>query len=347
MNGLVEMIWKQIYLCSFLMLFFNSVSAYQHDQSKVEFLDYSPELLKEYSDGEKPLFLLFSAEWCHWCKVLESKTLREEKVYQYLNQHFVNIFIDADIHNGIYLKYRATGVPYTVFLNPDHSVYFKYSGVLYAEDFLEVIRGVQENVAVGKSLYGDDEELEVYLPPKEFNLAKLESLHQLLNDGVLDNIDWKHAGLGQGQKTIHPQLSLYLLENSSVEDQEEHLEWIIPALEQAIRHLYDPLEGGFYRYAETREWEVAHFEKMADLNVGMVALLQKVNQFRPTPEFEKTSEQTLKYLVKTLYSKELGVFLSFQEADTFYYFLYAEGRSQGKTPEVIQRIFTDRLSRTL
>lgn len=128
MNGLVEMIWKQIYLCSFLMLFFNNVSAYQHDQSKVEFLDYSPELLKEYADGEKPLFLLFSAEWCHWCKVLESKTLREEKVYQYLNRHFVNIFIDADIHNGIYLKYRATGVPYTVFLNPDHSVYFKYSG---------------------------------------------------------------------------------------------------------------------------------------------------------------------------------------------------------------------------
>ena len=67
----------------------------------------------------------------------------------------------------------------------------------------------------------------------------------------------------------------------------------------------------------------------------------------PTPEFEKTAEQTLKYLVKTLYSEELGVFLSFQEADTFYYFLNAEGRSQGKTPEVIQRIFTDRLSRTL
>ena len=160
MNKLVEKIWKRIYLCSFLILYFSSVSAYQHDQSKVEFLDYSPELLKKYANGEKPLFLLFSAEWCHWCKVLESKTLSEEKVYQYLNRHFVNFFIDADIHNGIYLKYRATGVPFTVFLNPDHSVYFKYSGVLYAEDFLEVIRGVQENVALGKSLYDDDEEME-------------------------------------------------------------------------------------------------------------------------------------------------------------------------------------------
>ena len=85
---------------------------------------------------------------------------------------------------------------------------------------------------------------------------------------------------------------------------------------------------------------------MADLNAGMVALLQKVNQLRPTPEFEKTAEQTLKYLVKTLYSEELGVFLSFQEADTFYYFLNAEGRSQEKL-RGHPRIFTDRLSRTL
>ena len=80
-------------------------------------------------------------------------------------------------------------------------------------------------------------------------------------------------------------------------------------LEQAIRHLYDPLEGGFYRYAETREWEVAHFEKMADLNAGMVALLQKVNRLRPSSEFEKTAEQTLKYLVKTLTVKNLEFFL--------------------------------------
>ena len=80
---------------------------------------------------------------------------------------------------------------------------------------------------------------------------------------------------------------------------------------------------------------------------GWLLCCKKVNQLRPSPEFEKTAEQTLKHLVKTLYSEELGVFLSFQEADTFYYFLNAEGRSQGKTPEVIQRIFTDRLSRTL
>ena len=148
--------------------------------------------------------------------------------------------------------------------------------MLYAEDFLEVIRGVQENVAVGKSLYGDDEELDIFAS-KRIQFGKVEPLHQLLNDGVLDNIDWKHAGLGQGQRPSIL-LSLYLLENSSVGDQEQHLERIIPALEQAIRHLYDPLEGGFYRYAETREWEVAHFEKMADLTAGMVALLQKVNR---------------------------------------------------------------------
>ena len=73
MNELVEMIWKRIYLCSFLMLFFNSVSAYQHDQSKVEFLDYSPELLKEYADGENHCFCFFPQNGATGVKCLKAK----------------------------------------------------------------------------------------------------------------------------------------------------------------------------------------------------------------------------------------------------------------------------------
>jgi uncharacterized protein YyaL (SSP411 family) len=338
---------KSTLVFSMMVFLCSDASAYDHQHSKVKFLDYSAAVMKEHKNQKKPIFLLFSAEWCHWCKVLQNKTLKEKRVYEYLNQHFVNVFIDADIHNGAYLKYKATGVPFTVFLNPNYSVYFKYSGVLYADDFLEVLRGVQENVAIGKNLYGDEDLVEVYQPPEEFGEERLETLDQMLRDGVLDNIDWKYAGLGQGEKTIHPLVSLYLLEYSKGEEREQHLEWITSALDQAIEQLYDPIEGGFYRYAETREWQVPHFEKMADLNAGMVALLEAVNHENPSPKWKKTADQTLGYLIQTLYSQESGVFHSFQEADTFYYFLNREGREEGKAPPVIQRVFTDRLSRTL
>ena len=104
---------------------FNCLWAYEHQHSKVKFEDYSVDSMKTFKNQVKPIFLLFSAEWCHWCNVLKIKTLKEKRVYEFLNQHFINVFIDADIHNGAYLKYKATGVPFTVFLNPAYSVYFK------------------------------------------------------------------------------------------------------------------------------------------------------------------------------------------------------------------------------
>ena len=122
------------------LLFFSvAARAWEHVGSKVAFTEYRIGLIEELRDQERPYFLLFSAEWCHWCHEFGENTLRDDKVAEYLNAHYINIFIDADVHSAAYLKYQATGLPYTVFLNPDTSPHFRYAGTLYAGDFLTVI----------------------------------------------------------------------------------------------------------------------------------------------------------------------------------------------------------------
>lgn len=116
--------------------------AWEHAGSKVAFVEYREGIIEELSDRNRPYFLLFSAEWCHWCHEFADNTLTNDEVAEYLNANYVSVFIDADIHSTAYLKYRATGLPYTVFLNPDTSPHFRYAGTLYAEDFLAVIRQV-------------------------------------------------------------------------------------------------------------------------------------------------------------------------------------------------------------
>jgi uncharacterized protein YyaL (SSP411 family) len=102
-------------------------NAFEHEGSAVQFQEYNRDVIKKNRQQNKPYFLLFAAQWCHWCAVFAEETLTKKKVYTYLNKHFTNIFIDIDIHSAAYLKYKATGLPYTVFLNPDGSHYYKYA----------------------------------------------------------------------------------------------------------------------------------------------------------------------------------------------------------------------------
>ena len=48
-----------------------------------------------------------------------------------------------------------------------------------------------------------------------------------------------------------------------------------------------------------------------------------------------------------MYDPNIGSFLSFQEADTSYYFLNEKHRKNGQRPNVVEKVFTDRLAKTL
>ena len=139
-----------------LLLLGLAAGAWEHVGSKVVFTEYRTGLIEALQEQERPYFLLFSAEWCHWCHEFGEHTLTDDNVAEYLNANYTNIFIDADIHSAAYLKYRATGLPYTVFLNPDTSPHFRYAGTLYANDFLTVIKQIKMNVLQGLSVEGND-----------------------------------------------------------------------------------------------------------------------------------------------------------------------------------------------
>jgi hypothetical protein len=165
--------------------------------------------------------------------------------------------------------------------------------------------------------------------------------------GVLDNFDTEQYGVGNGIKTILPETFLYLINSTKGENRQDSVLWISETLKKAIKNIYDPIEGGFFRYAETDDWDIPHYEKMAGLNAGSILLLYKVNKEIPNPIFVKVAQQTVKYLTNTLYDEETGSFLSFQEADTSYYFLNENSRKNVKPPLTIGKVFTNHLAVTL
>ena len=321
--------------------------AYEHDESLVDFEEYSNGVIAQTQGAGKPYFLLFSAEWCHWCREFSEQTLTQKDVVDFLNQHFTNVFIDVDIHDTAYVKYRALGVPFTVFLNPNGSLYYKYGGTLYGDDFLDVIKEVSANVGPGKTAFGFESTVVSYEPSRSLSMNDLLDFPIAFRRGVLDNFDPEEYGLGRGQKSILHRTFLYLLETGLDDDQKEVLDWLAKTMERAIEDIYDPIEGGFFRYAETRDWRVPHYEKFSDLNAGSVLLLYRLNEIRPFPKLTEAANATLGYLTTTLFDSDIGCFLNFQIADTNYYFFNKKRRKAVDPPQVIRKVFSDRLAETL
>ena len=334
--------------------------AYEHQNSLVDFEEYAvtagespgaplgPHGVPVDSRNEnKPYFLLFSAEWCHWCHEFAEHVLTRKDVAAYLNRNFVNVFIDVDVHTSAYTRYHATGLPYSVFLNPDGTLYYKYSGMLYADDFLDVIKEVAAKAGAGKYAIGMEPSRAGYTPPETLDVSRLEAMPGAFIRGVLDNFDPREYGLGKGQKSIQPRTFLYLLENADTHNREQAVRRITQTLERAIERIYDPVEGGFFRYAEKRNWQIPHYEKFSDLNAGIILLLYKLNRISPSPRLKQAADATLAYLNSTLFDADSGVFLSFQVADTNYYFLSKEHRKTAPGPKVMDKVFTDRLASTL
>lgn len=340
---------RHILIALFLPGFFFPIMtmAYEHEDSLVNFKEFTDSIVTDTRKEDKPYFLLFSAEWCHWCHEFAENTLVRTDVADYLNQHFVNIFIDADIHNSAYVKYQAQGLPYTVFLNSDGTLYYKYTGTLYGDDFLNVIKEVAAEAGAGKYALGMQSNQIEYAPPARLDNQALATLPDFFVQGVMDNFDPREFGLGQGQKTVQPRTFLYLLKQTDADKRKQATKWVSKTLERAIDHIYDPVEGGFFRYAETRNWQIPHYEKFADLNAGTVLLLYQLDRELHSQVLKQAADTTLDYLTSTLYDDETGTFLSFQIADAGYYLIAEKYRKATPGPKVMDKVFTGRLASTL
>ena len=156
----------------------HSPLAYEHHKSRVSFQAYTDDVVSYNLPQKRPYFLLFSAKWRHWCHLFSEQTLNREEVYTYLNTHFINVFIDTDIHTVATVDYDVSGLPYVVFLKPDGTVHSKFAWTLSGDDFVEVIHDIRASVIRDGSIPGQENNRVFYVPPDTLNLGSLRSVNR-------------------------------------------------------------------------------------------------------------------------------------------------------------------------
>lgn len=113
--------------------------------SPIKFYDYEEGLKKAEKDSLH-VAVFFKTTWCKYCKVMDSTTMKDQRIIDLLNQHFIAVKVDGDKRKDLSRSYGVKGYPETWFLKSNGERIAPAPGYWPADDFNLLLRYIGEDV---------------------------------------------------------------------------------------------------------------------------------------------------------------------------------------------------------
>jgi len=252
-----------------------------------------------------------SAEWCHFCHVMEATTYHDPAVSTLLAARFIAVKVDVDSRPDILERYGDWGWPATVIFSPDAEELGKYRGYIPPADFVGILRDV---VAAGGAA---EAEAKITLTPLAQPKDRLgdEELSFILRDTEVlldDYYDDDEGGWGRTQKAPLAQDNAWALSRAAAGDAVMKQRVLFTLEKQAA--VLDPVWGGIYQYSVGHDWTHPHFEKLMPFEAGALENYADAYALTGDAKLLATAEAVRRYLDAFLLSREGGFYAS-QDAD--------------------------------
>lgn len=315
----------------------------QHANNPIDWFPWCEEAFDKAVTEEKPILLSIGYSTCHWCHRMAEEAFNDEKIAKFLNEHFICIKVDREERPDIDLVYMEAalcittnaGWPLNIFLTPKREPFFagtyfplkKEKGII---DFYSLIESIYEK-------WTNDKEA-IYKTAGEVvaELKKRENAENGINSEVLGDALWimksafdnSFGGFGSEPKFPLAQQIFFLLRYWYVYRDEYALYMVEKTLDNIDNgEIHDTVNGGFFRYATSKNWGSPHYEKMLYTNSLMAMAFLEAYEVIQKDNYKDAVIDTLEYMRKKLLSAE-GGFYSAEDSEI----------SNGQIPFIDQKI---------
>jgi uncharacterized protein YyaL (SSP411 family) len=280
--------------------------------------DFSPATFAKAKAERRFIVMDGSAEWCHWCHVMEATTYHDPAIKKILAEHFVQVKVDIDSRPDLEERYGDYGWPATVIFSPDAEEIGKYRGYIAPEKFAEILQAVVEappaSAAGGKAAPSASAEAKrPFAPLPEEEIAWIHRFTEIELDEYYDD---KQGGWGRTQKAPLAWDNAWALAraraNASPADTKLR-EKVLFTLDQQ-RKVIDPVWGGIYQYSAASDWDHPHFEKLMTFQSGALDNYAAAFALTGEKKYGDAARAMRGYIDAFLKSPE-GGFYATQDAD--------------------------------
>jgi len=311
----------------------------------VQWLDWSPEAFTRAANEHKPILLAISTSWCPCCAEMDRTSYADRTVAALINERFVPVRVDADARPDVSDRYNLGGWPTTAFLTPTGEVLgggtymppARLSALLsqVADAFEHRMGEVAARMADlerGRSMWSQDATSAAHQSDTE--------CEAWLCGQIADTFDERFGGFGDAPKLIHAD-ALRVAIRRHRETGDAPFRHIVTRTLDAMREggIWDATDGGFFRYADARDWSHPHLEKLLVINAAaLVVYLEAWEAFGRLHDRDQAI-QIVRYVHGTLADTVDGGFYASQRADDAYYASDSAATRRTLLPPPVDRSF--------
>lgn len=91
----------------------------------------------------RPLLIVFDADWCAYCQKMEDSTLSDTSVVSYVNDRFIPLHLDLEEHSRIAEILDVDRIPCTIALSPRADLLGRVVGYVNTVQYRETLARVR------------------------------------------------------------------------------------------------------------------------------------------------------------------------------------------------------------